>query len=204
MLPATNGTSLYYLIITPENLKKADTDMKNAILYGAFLGANMMLQTFILYPFFHIYNYELCRKPTTPSGVPFVAYPHMMACYSLLLTTAALDNMVNFGLKQSTQSYRESDFLMGGNSVRPMTKLKAYLWNGLLSCGIITVSTAIAYPAEVKWRRYLVSVDNTTRDVRIRDIWRRKFKGGIWIGFWASCMRNGFGALLLNYHNLSF
>ena len=43
MLPATNGTSLYYLIITPENLKKADTDMKNAALYGAFLGANMVL-----------------------------------------------------------------------------------------------------------------------------------------------------------------
>lgn len=121
----------------------------------------------------------------------------------MLLTTAALDNMMNFGLKSSSQPYRESDFLMAGNSVRPMTKLKAYLWNGALTCGIIMVSTAIAYPAEVKWRRYLVSVDNTTRDVRCKDIWRRQFRGGIWIGFWTSCLRNGFGALLLNYHYLS-
>ena len=102
MLPATNGTLLYHLIMTPQNIERADSQAKTAALYGAFLGANMMLQTFILYPFFHIYNYELCRRPWTPSGVPYVAFPHFMTCYSLLFTTAALDNMVNFGLKQST------------------------------------------------------------------------------------------------------
>ena len=63
----------------------------------------MALQTFLLYPFFHVYNYELCRRPTTPQGVPFTAYPHLMSCYSLLLTTAALDNCVNFNLKEQSQ-----------------------------------------------------------------------------------------------------
>ena len=99
LLPATNGTLLYSLIITDNNLKRADSEVKNAALLGAFYGANMMLQTLILYPFFHDYNYELCRTPTTPTGTIFVRMPHMMGCFSLLLTTAALDNLANLGLK---------------------------------------------------------------------------------------------------------
>ena len=99
--------------------------MKYAALYGTFLGLNMMLQTFLLYPFFHVYNYELTRRPTTPRGVPFVASHHLATCYSLLMTTAALDNMSNFVLKSNTEALRESDFLMSGNSVHLSTKVKA-------------------------------------------------------------------------------
>ena len=58
----------------------------------------MMLQTFILYPFFHLYNYELSRHPAMPRGVPYVKGPHFMACYSLLLSTAAIDNLANHSL----------------------------------------------------------------------------------------------------------
>ena len=97
--------------------------------------------------------------------------PHMAACYSLLLTTAAVDNAANFGLKHASQAYRESDFLMAGNSVSRWTKLKAQAWNGMLTTGIVIVSTALAYPAEIKWRRYLVCVDKSTRDLSMREVW---------------------------------
>ena len=126
-----------------------------------------------MYPFFHVYNYELCRKPTTPRGVPFVTMPHIMTCYSLMMTTAALDNLVNFGLKANTETLRVSDFLMAGNSVRLETKLKAQSWNLSLSALIVIISTAVAYPAEIKWRRYLVSVDNSSRDAKVREVWNR-------------------------------
>ena len=125
-----------------------DSKAKYSALSAVFYGGNMMLQTFVLYPFFHIYNYELCRRPTTPRGVPFVSPPHFFSCYSLLLTTAALDNMANFPLMSASQPYRESNFLMQGNSVTWQHKLKAIAWNGLLSFGIVIMSTALAYRME--------------------------------------------------------
>ena len=179
-----------------------DSKAKYSALSAVFYGGNMMLQTFVLYPFFHIYNYELCRRPTTPRGVPFVSPPHFFSCYSLLLTTAALDNMANFPLMSASQPYRESNFLMQGNSVTWQHKIKAIAWNGLLSFGIVIMSTALAYPAEVKWRRYLVSVDYASRDATVRELWNRQFRGNLWTGFWASCFRNGLGCLILNYHYL--
>ena len=148
-----------------------------------------------------MYNYELCRRATTPSGVPYISVaPHMAVCYSLLFTTAAVDNFANFTLKEASQPYRESDFLMMGNSVTPWTKLKAQMWNGLLTLNIIVLSTAIAYPAEIKWRRYLVTADSASRCElsSARQIWNQAFRGNIWTGFWASCLRNGIGCLLLN------
>ena len=167
---------------------------------GFFYAANMGLQTFLLYPFFHVYNYELCRKPTTPKGVPYVTTPHFMSCFSLMLTTAALDNYCWFTLKGASQPYRESDFLMAGNSVSRWQKLKSQIQNGLSTLGIVVVATAVAYPAEIKWRRYLSSVDYASKDAKVLELWRKQFKGSIWTGFWASCFRNGFGALLLNLH----
>ena len=77
-------------------------------------------------------------------------------CYSLMLTTCALDNATMIGLKYQSQDYRESDFLMAGNSVRWFTKLKAFVWNASLTGGIILLATTLAYPAELKWRRYLI------------------------------------------------
>ena len=197
--PITNGTWLYSLIITKENLEKADSYTKYTGLYAIFYTANMILQTVILYPFFHIYNYELCRRPTTPSGVPYISLPHMSVCYSLLLTTAAVDNFANFTLKEASQPFRESDFLMTGNSVSQWLKLKAKLWNSFLTLNIIVLSTAIAYPAEIKWRRYLVNADSQIRcEATVKQIWSHAFRGNIWTGFWASCLRNGVGSLLLN------
>ena len=138
-----------------------------------------------------------------PKGIPLVTGPHFMACYSLLLSTAAIDSLANFCLLNVSEPYRSSDFLLQGNSVTRFQKLKAMAWNGLLVCGTITVSTALAYPAEVKWRRFVVSVDEERRNATVRDIWKlRHFRGTIWVGFWASCLRNAIGSTILNYRHI--
>lgn len=138
-----------------------------------------------------------------PRGVPFVTAPHFMACYSLLLSTAAIDNLANHSLFNVSAPYRESDFLMQGNSVTKLRKLQALAWNGFLASATIVISTALAYPAEIKWRRYLVSVDHERKNATIRELWKlRHFRGTIWIGFWASCVRNGIGCFILNYRHM--
>ena len=92
---------------------------------------------------------------------------------------------------------------MQGNTVTRLQKLKALTWNGLLASGTIIVSTALAYPAEVKWRRFLVSSDYERRNATISELWRlRHWRGTFWVGFWASCLRNTIGALILNYRHL--
>ena len=115
--PATNGTWLYILLFNKQIVDWADTEPKQTFLQGVFYGGNMIIQSIILYPFFHMYNYELARQPSSPLGVPYVTAPHFMACYSLLLTTAAITNFTVYSMEGLSQSYRESEFLMQGKSI---------------------------------------------------------------------------------------
>ena len=83
-----------------------------------------------------------------------------MACYSLLTTTVALDNLGRYKMTNLTEDFRESEFLMAGKSVSTFSKAKAALWNFGITSIVVVAATAFAYPAEVKWRRILVSIDD--------------------------------------------
>lgn len=49
---------------------------------------------------------------------------------------------------------------MAGKSVSTFAKTKAAIWNFGITSIVVIAATALAYPAEVKWRRILVSIDD--------------------------------------------
>lgn len=74
LLPITNGTYLYKLMVEP-NIEWANTPRKYELLYAMFFGANTALQSLVIYPFVHVYQHELCRRDQTPKVGQRVSAP---------------------------------------------------------------------------------------------------------------------------------
>ena len=83
ILPATNGTLLYNMMINKEEITTGR--------YVSFYAANTMVMSLILYPLFHVYNLRMCERSMTPTKLVPPQFGHFAVCYSLMTTTVALD-----------------------------------------------------------------------------------------------------------------